>query len=256
MSKFVVDLKEKTSATAASAGILEAYPPPKKRGKAAKIFGVLAIGLIAVLLVGAVGGYLYWRSYQTTPQYSLALLVDAARRDDQKAVDELIDTDEVVDDFMPQITGKAVELYGRSLPPQTLAKVEQFAAPFLPAVKDRARAELPRVIREKTDKFAQVPFAAIVLGADRYLDIAQTGETALVKSKIADRPLEVKMKRNGDKWKIIGVKDEQLAANIAQKIGQEIIAVATNKNGIGKTGKNLGVENLQDILKQAEDILK
>jgi light-regulated signal transduction histidine kinase (bacteriophytochrome) len=120
----------------------------------------------------------------------------------------LIDTDEVVDDFMPQITGKAVELYCRSLPPQTLAKVEKFAVPFMPAVKDKARAELPGVIREKTDKFAQVPFAAIVLGANRYLDIAQNGETAIVKSKIADRPLEVKMRRNGDKWQIIGVKDD------------------------------------------------
>ncbi len=255
MSKFVVDLNEQ-SAKATNAEVFGDYQKPKTRGKFAKIAGIFVVGLIAVGLISAIGGYLYWRSYKSTPQYSLALLIDAARRDDQKAVDELIDTDEVVDDFMPQITGKAVELYGRSLPPQTLAKVEQFAAPFLPAVKDKARAELPRVIREKTDKFAQVPFAAIVLGADRYLDIAQNGETALVKSKIADRPLEVKMRRSGDKWQIIGVKDEQLATNIAQKIGQEIIAVATNKNGAGKTGKTLGVENLQDILKQAEDIFK
>lgn len=254
MSKFVVDLNEKP-AEAERASTFDAYQQPKKRGKLAKILAVLAVGLIAVLLVSAIGGYFYWRSYKTTPQYSLALLIDAARQDNQKAVDELIDTNEVVDDFMPQITGKAVELYGRSLPPQTLAKVEQFAAPFLPAVKDRARAELPRVIREKTEKFAQVPFAAIVLGAESYLDIAQTGETAVVKSKIADRPLEVKMRRNGDKWQIIGIRDEQLATNIAQKIGQEIIAVAT-KGGAAKAGKTLGVENLEDLLKQAEDILK
>lgn len=254
MSKFVVDLNEQ-SAKAANAPAGGGYQKPKTRSKFAKIVGVLAVVLLAILLVGTVGGYLYWRSYQNAPQYSLALLVDAARRGDQKTVDELIDADAVVDDFMPQITGKAVELYGRSLPPQTLAKVEQVAAPFLPAVKDRARAELPRVIREKTEAFAQVPFAAIVLGADRYLDIAQNGETALVKSKIADRPLEVTMRRSGDRWQIVGVTDEQLATQIAQKIGQEIIAVA-NKGGIGKAGKSFGVENLQDLIKQAEDILK
>jgi hypothetical protein len=255
MSKFVVDLNQEP-AKATNAQVFSEYQKPKTRGKFAKIAGIFGIGLIVIILVGAIGGYLYWRSFKSTPQYSLALLIDAARRDDQKTVDELIDTDEVVDDFMPQITGKAVELYCRSLPPQTLAKVEKFAVPFMPAVKDKARAELPGVIREKTDKFAQVPFAAIVLGANRYLDIAQNGETAIVKSKIADRPLEVKMRRNGDKWQIIGVKDEQLATNIAQKIGQEIIAVATNKNGAGRAGKTLGVENLQEILKQAEDILK
>lgn len=254
MSKFVVDLNEE-SAKPSSTTVDGDYQKPKTRGNAAKIIRILAVSLIAILVVGAIGGYLYWRSYRNTPQYSLALLIDAAKRDDQKAIDELIDTNEVVDDFMPQITGKAMELYGRSLPPQALARVEQVAAPFLPAVKDRARAELPRVIREKTDKFAQVPFVAIVLGADRYLDIARQGETALVKSKIADRPLEVTMRRNGDVWQIVGIKDEQLATNIAQKIGQEIIAVAT-KGGIGRAGKTLGVENLQDLIKQVEDILK
>ena len=254
MSKFVVDLNEQSANTVNALGG-DGFQKPKTRSRFARIVGILAVALLAILLIGAAGGYLYWRSYRNTPQYSLALLIDAAKRDDQKAIDELIDTNEVVDDFMPQITGKAVELYGRSLPPQTLAKVEQVAAPFLPAVKDRARAELPRVIREKTAKFAQVPFAAIVLGADRYLDIARQGETALVKSKIADRPLEVMMRRNGDKWQIVGVKDEQLATSIAQKIGQEIIAVAT-KGGVGRAGKTLGVENLPDLIKQAEDILK
>ncbi|HEX8638513.1 MAG TPA: hypothetical protein VF692_10655 [Pyrinomonadaceae bacterium] len=255
MSKFVVDLNKESAKTASVPAGGDDYQKPKTRSKFARIVGTLAVVLLAILLIGAIGGYLYWRSYRNTPQYSLALLIDAAKRDDQKAIDELIDTNEIVDDFMPQITGKAVELYGRSLPPQTLARVEQVAAPFLPAVKDRARAELPRVIREKTDKFAQVPFVALVLGADRYLDIGRQGETALVKSKIADRPLEVTMRRNGDKWQIIGVKDEQLATQIAQKIGQEIIAVAT-KGSVGKAGKTLGVENLQDLLKQAEDILK
>ena len=232
-----------------------AYQEPKAKSKVGKIIGIITALFGAVLMIAAIGGYFYWQSYKNTPQYSLALLIDAARREDQAAVDQLIDTDAVVDDFMPQITDKAVELYGRGLPPQAIAKVAQVAAPFLPAVKERAKAELPRVIREKTDKFANVPFAAIVLGADKYLDITRENETVFVKSKIADRPLEVKMKRNGDKWQIVGVNDEQLATRIAQKIGQEIILVAT-KGGINQAGKNLGINNLQDLIKQAEDILK
>lgn len=231
------------------------YQQPKAKSKFLRIIGVLAALLGVILLIGGIAGYFYWQSYKNTPQYSLALLIDAARRGDQAEVDRLVDTNAVVDDFMPQITDKAVELYGRGFPPQALAKVAQVAAPILPAVKERARAELPRVIREKTDKFASVPFAAIVLGADKYLEITQEGDAAVVKSKIADRPLEVKMKRNGDNWQVIGVKDEQLATRIAQKIGQEIITVAA-KGGVGRAGKSLGVNNLQDLLKQAEDILK
>ena len=63
------------------------------------------------------------------------------------------------------------------------------------------------------------------------------------------------MKRSGDLWQIVGVKDEQLATKIAQKVGQEIIAVAT-KGSVTKAGETLGVKNLQDLLKKANDILK
>ncbi len=87
------------------------------------------------------------------------------------------------------------------------------------------------------------------------MDITQEGDKAFVKSKLNDKPLELTLKRSSDKWQVIGLKDEELAKRIAEKIGQEIIALAKN-GGIGKTGTNLGVENLQDILKQAQDIFK
>ena len=259
MSRFTVNLEDSPSkgvkVKTQNVPSFGEINPPKKRGRFGKILGIFAAVLGAILLIGAIGGFFYWQSLKKTPQYSLALLIEAARSNDQKTIDSLVDTNAVVDDFMPQITDKAVELYGRGLPPATLSRVAQVAAPVLPAIKERAKAELPRVIREKTDKFASVPFFAIVIGADRYLEINETGDIATVKSKIAERPLEVKMKKNGDRWQVIGVKDEQLATRIAQKIGQEIIAVAT-KGGVRKAGETLGIKNLQDLLNQAEDVLK
>ena len=258
MSKFVVDL-EKQESTVAKTDIATPqfgeYQAPKKPSVFFRILKILGIALGLILIIGAIGGYFYWQRLKKTPQYSLALMVDAARRDDQKAIDELIDTDATVDDFMPQITGKAVELYGRNLPPATIARIAQVAAPVLPVVKQRARAEIPNLIREKTKKFASVPFWAIVVGADRFLDITQETEKAFVKSKMLDRPLELTLKRSGDKWQVIGLKDEELARRIAEKIGQEIIALAKNGD-TGKAGANLGVENLQEVLKQAQDIFK
>ena len=252
MSKFTVNLENETVAPPSqNAPKFGVTPPPKKKRGCLRIVGVLGGILAVIALIAAIGGYFYWQSLKKTPQYSLALLIDAARKEDQASIDSLVDTNAVVDDFMPQITDKAVELYGKGLPPQMLAKVAQVAAPVLPAVKERARAELPNLIREKTDKFASVPFAAIVVGADRYLDITQTGDTAVVKSKIQDRPLELKMKRSGDLWQVIGVKDDQLATKIAQKIGQDIIAAATKK-----TGDSLGIKGLPDLLRRANDLLK
>lgn len=260
MSNFVVNLNEPSeeneseTVVAKSPVFLENQTVPKKKSawmKVLKIFGGI---LILLLIVGAIGGYFYWRNLKTTPQYSLALLVDAARRDDQKAIDELVNTDAVVDDFMPQITDKAVELYGRGLAPAQIQKVAQLTAPFLPAVKQRARAEVPNLIREKTAKFENIPFWAIAIGAEKYLEIIQENDRAFVRSKIQDRPLEVTMKKNGERWQVVAVKDEVLARRVAERIGQDLIVGAKN-GSLKKAGEQLGVSNLEDVLKKA-DIFK
>jgi hypothetical protein len=215
---------------------------------------IAGIVLLSVSAVAAICGYLYYRSLKTTPQYSLALLIDAAKRSDDPEIDRLVDINAVVEDFMPQITGKAIELYGRGLPPQVLDRVTKLTVPLMPAVKERARAELPRVIRDRSERFGNVPFFAMVLGADRYLDIKITGDTAVVTSKLPDHPLEMKMRRNGDRWQITGVKEERVATEIAQKIGQEIIAIAMNGNK--KAASEYGIGNLSDLIRQAEELVQ
>lgn len=234
--------------------MLGGYVEPRPRSRAKKIV-LSVLGVASVLaLIAAVGGYFYWQSLKTTPQYSLALIVDAAKRNDQATVNQLVDIDAVVDDFLPQITGKAVELYGRGMPPDIIQKVARVAQPVMPAVKDRAREELPGAIREKTSEFGFVPFEAMVLGADQYLDIKTSGDQATVKSLIAEHDFEVKMKRDGERWKIVAVNDEKLATTIAQKIGQEILAIAAN--GTDSNRSRLGVKNINELLNEAEKIFR
>ncbi|MBA3351438.1 MAG: hypothetical protein H0U23_03265 [Blastocatellia bacterium] len=223
--------------------------------KSRKIILATAGILSALIVVAALGGYLYWRSFAGTPQYSLALLVEAARRNDQAQVDQIVEVDSIVDDFLPQITGKAVELYGRGLSPKMIARVSQVATPVMPALKQRARAQLPNLIRKKTERFDSVPFAAMVLGADRYLDIRPSGDTAIIRSKLPEHSFEVRMQRNGSGWKVVGVRDDALATEIARKVGQEIIAVASN-GGAEAAGDRLGIKNLNTILQQAETIFR
>jgi hypothetical protein len=232
-------------------GYSDVARPARSRRIVLKISAILGL----IIIASFVGGYFYWRSFENTPQYSLALLVDAARRDDQAQVDAIVEIDAVVDDFIPQITGRAVELYGRGLPPQTIAKVEKVATPVMPALKQRARAQLPNLIRKKTERFESVPFAAMVVGADRYLDIRPDGDTAVVRSKLPEHGFEVRMQRNGNGWKIVSVRDEALATEIAQKVGQEIIAVASN-GGAQAAGNRLGISNLTTLIEQAEAIFR
>jgi hypothetical protein len=221
-------------------------------GRVAKL---IFISIIALLVMSCSAGYLYWHSLESTPQYSLALMVDAARHNDDTKVNELVDIDSVVNDFVPQIISSAVDMYGRGLPKETLTNLAVVAQPIMPSLKERARAELPRVIRERTEKFDRIPFAAIVMGADRYLDITIKGDIASVKSKIEDKPLELKMKRVGDHWQVVGIHDQDLSDRIAQTVGQQIISIASGAD-IGDASKNLGVKNLTDVLKRAEDLLR
>lgn len=218
-------------------------------------FVIVTTIILTVLAAGAIAGLIYYRSLLNTPQYSLAMIIDAAKRDDRAEVDSLVDTDAVVDDFVPQVTGKAIELYGRGQKPETLAQLAKIAEPIMPAVKERAAAELPRVIRERTERFGYVPFFAMVMGADRYLDITVSGDVATVKSRLADYPLELTMRKSGTKWQIVGVRDDQLATDIARKIGQEIIAIAST-GGPKDAANKFGVGNLAELLKQAEELVR
>ncbi len=259
MSKFVVDVNKQQKETAQTSVVapsfLENQTAPRKPSVFLKVLKIFGIALILFLIVGGVGSYFYWQNLKKTPQYSLALLVDAARSDDQKAVDELVDTDRIVDDFMPQITDKAVELYGRGVAPSTIQKIAQIAAPLIPAIKQRARAEVPNLIREKTRQFEKYPFWTIVVGAERFMEIIREGDKSFVRSKLPNQSLEVTLKRNGERWQVVAIKDEVLARRVAEKIGQDLISVA-QKGSVKKAGEQLGVSNLEEVLRKAEDIFK
>ncbi|MDQ3749486.1 MAG: hypothetical protein M3367_10830 [Acidobacteriota bacterium] len=259
MLKFEVDINKQQQEIAQTSVVapsfLENQTAPRKPSVFLKILKIFGIALILFLIVGGVGSYFYWQNLKKTPQYSLALLVDAARRDDQKAVDELVDTDQIVDDFMPQITDKAVELYGRGVSPSTIQKMAQIAAPLMPAIKQRARAEVPNLIREKTRQFENYPFWTIAVGADKLLEIIREGNKSFVRSKLPNQSLEVTLKRSGERWQVVAIKDEVLARRVAEKIGQDLISVA-QKGNVKKAGEQFGVSNLEEVLRKAEDIFK
>jgi len=234
MAKFKIDIGGEENETVvepkkADAPKLSNYDQPKSSGGAKKIIGIVAAVLLGIFLVVAVVGYFYWQNVKFQPSYSLALLVDAAQRNDQKTIDQVLDTDAVIDDFVPQVTAKAIELYGKNTSPTDLLKIQQQAAPYLPEIKTAAREKVPALIREKTKPFENFPMWLIALGAGQYLDIRIDGDKAFVKSKIPDQQLELTMRRKGDLWQIIAVKDDALARRLAEQFGQEMIQRSKKK---------------------------
>jgi hypothetical protein len=216
---------------------------------------ITAIVVLSALVITGAAAAAYWHSLKDTPQYSLALVIDAAKRDDRAELNELVDVDAIADNFTPEVTSKAVELYGKGLSPDVIARLRTIAQPVMPAVKERARAALPRLIRDRISRFDNVPFAVLVLGADRYLRVTQNGREAIVESTIPERPLRLRMTHDGDRWKVTAFEDDALATEIARRIGEELIAIASA--GDAKNGANaLGIGGLSQLLREAESILQ
>ncbi len=200
-------------------------PPPGTRG--AKIMKIVAL-VLGVLLVGAVvGGYLWWRSYRTKPGYSLALLVDAAQRNDAKTVDELIDTDKIVENFIPQVTERALGRYAAALTGPLGKQVEALVPKLMPDIKDKVREEVMNRVREMGKRAAGKPFILIALGVPYAVNINQNGDSAKVTANLEGKPTELTMQRSGERWKIVAVTDETLATRIVDNIAKDLPAVGS-----------------------------
>ena len=85
---------------------------------------LLIIAAVLLLLLGGIvgGGYFWWRHYQNSPAYTLALLADASQRNDTTAVDKILDTDRVCDDFVSQVrqhaSGSVTSAIGSGISPR------------------------------------------------------------------------------------------------------------------------------------------
>ncbi|GIU81501.1 MAG: hypothetical protein D6687_08260 [Acidobacteria bacterium] len=251
MSKIFVDLENSSKIREKSAIADKGKFERKQQQKRSSALRKFLIFFLLVGLVLGVGAYFYWQDVKKRPQYSLALLVDAARRDDSKQIQQLVDVDAVVENFVPQVTDKAIELYGRNLAPGMIKQVAVMISPLLPTVKQRVSAEMLHVIREKTKPLEHIPWWAIAIGADKVLKTQIEGDTAYIKSSDPNREFELIMKREGNLWKVVAIKDERLARQVAEKIGQEVIS-SISREGLRKAGEKFGISGVEDLMKKLE----
>ncbi|HEY0078303.1 MAG TPA: hypothetical protein VGB73_06625 [Pyrinomonadaceae bacterium] len=218
-SRIVVNVddieKERARARAARGGI------SKRLGRGGRILSLAGLLALGMLLLVALAGYLWYQSYKKRPAYSLALVVDAARRDDTETINALVDSDRVAQSLAPQVVNKAMASVGGM---GTLAaprkQIESAMPILLPGLREQMRAEIARGVKEVAAKSGDdLPFPLLALGVSRACDeIKEEGDAATVLFKVGERPIELSMQRVEERWKIVGVKDEELAANLAARV--------------------------------------
>lgn len=201
--------------------------PRRGGGRGSKVFGIIAIILALVVLGAVAGGYFWWRSYRNGPAYSLALLVDAAQRNDSKAIDEIVDTNKIVENFIPQVTEKAMGRYAAALTGPLGKQVESLVPKLLPDIKDKVREEVTNRVKEMGKRAEGKPFILIALGIPYVVSIKEEGNTAGVSATFQERQTDLTMQRDGERWKIVAVKDDQLAARMVDNIAKNLPAVGS-----------------------------
>ncbi len=191
----------------------------KKRRKWPYVLG-------AILLLLIVGGIIFWQFYKARPAYSLALLVDAAQRNDAAAFDKVVDTGAVVGSFAPQVIDEASGRLGTALTPAMRKQIERLVPTLIPNVTENLRKEVMKRVREKTTRAEGKPFFLMALFMPYIVDIKQDGDTAIVTDKSGERKMELTMQRTPEKrWKVVAVKDEALAKRIVDDIAGFLPAI-------------------------------
>ncbi len=203
----------------------------RRRGRRAGRL-LMVIAVVLLLLAGGLvgGGYFWWRHYQNSPAYTLAVLADAAQRNDTATVDGILDTDKVCDDFISQVRqhagGSVASAIGSVWPTQANSALQTLSPRLKQTVHDEMVKELKRVTEPAKGK----PFVLLALVITRYADIKEESNVAQVKVDVNDEHLQLTMmpatQPGVARWRVIAVQDEKMVKQITDDMTQNLPATA------------------------------
>jgi len=201
-------------------------PVPRRKSRAARVLAILGLLLGAFVLALAVGAFLWWQHYQTTPSYSLALLVDAAQRNDMPGVDKIVDTDKIVDHFAGQVMDKAAGRYGGALSGEVSKTIRARVPALLPNIKQQVRDAVAARVKEISAKADQKPFLVVALAIPYFVNVTTDGDKANASASIHDQQVRMDLERSGDVWRVVGVQDEALLQRMVDEVIKDLPAIA------------------------------
>jgi hypothetical protein len=218
-------------------------PPPggfrrgrgARSGRAGRILAIIGVVLLLLLIGVGVGAFFWWQHLKSKPAYTLALLVDAAQRDDRLELDRILDLDKIsesfVSDVRSRVTGTSIL---NSLVPSQL---DQIVANITPRLKETLREVLPTEIRRVTEPVKGKPVFLIALSAPYFATIKQNGGSATVDLKFKDEQIQLTMQQAEDRWRVVSIRDDRLTNIIAD----------TAKKGLSQRGSQVQDEIIRRL---------
>ncbi len=172
---------------------------------------------VALLIGGLLVCFVWWQYYQTTPAYALALLVDAAQKGDRDAFDQVVDLDQVIDNFVAQSAPGAALGASTELVTSVRTRLQSLAPEASATIKEAVQEEIQKRTSELAGSAGARPFLVTALGMPFMSDIKQTGDRAMVKVN-RNGEVELVMERRENGWKVVSLRDQALAARVVQGI--------------------------------------
>jgi hypothetical protein len=204
---------------------VEGTKPVRKRRRWLRVLAILALlGLVGVVGV-IVGGFFWWRHYQSTPAYAMTLLVDAAQRNDVAAFEKLINDDEVAKNMVASVSQKAATRYGYALNSSIQQRIDAAVPTLLPQLKETIHAEVVKELQVVASTSEPRPFILLVVTVPRLMTVTTEGDTAKVKAPLPERTMELTMQRDAERWQVTEVKDDVLVQRVVDNVMKELPAI-------------------------------
>src|SRR5258708_31493701 len=196
---WIVGLKEPKSSKMKRNRIVinldESQAPGRRRKRRGVVRLLIIIAVVLLLLGGGLvaGGYLWWRRYQNSPAYTLAVLADAAQRNDSATVDGILDTDKVCDDFISQVRQHAGGSVTSAISSVWPTQANSALTTLSPTLKQTVHDEMVKELKRVTEPAKGKPFVLLALAMTRFADIKEENNVAQVKMDIKDEHLQLTM---------------------------------------------------------------
>lgn len=213
--RIVIDLDAPQGGPAARARV-------GKRGRWRRILALFMGMVLVVILAAIVGGFFGWRYYQSTPAYTLTLMIDAAQRNDLAEFQKRIDDDEIAKNMLASVSQKAAGRYGFALTSSIQQRIDTVMPNLLPGLKQTIHDEVVKEIKEFASKSEPRPFIFLVVTVPSLMKVTKDGDTAKATAALNDRMIELTMRRDADRWKVIDFKDDVVVQRVVDSVMKDL----------------------------------
>jgi hypothetical protein len=199
--------------------------PVRKRRRWPRVLAIFAFVVLVFVVVAAVGGFLLFRRYQSSPTYALALMLDAAQRNDVAEFQKRIDDEAIAKNMTASVSQKAAARYGYALTSSIQQQIDSALTAQQPRVKQAVRDEFLNAMKAFAAAPEQRSFISLLGAVQSLMTVTTEGDSAKATGKIAGHNLELALRRDADGWKVIDVKDDLITQRIVDNVMKEMPAI-------------------------------